>query len=68
MTTESQIEKKEIHYIQLPPILHYKKFADLIGVSHGVVRGWIDRDELETIKIGRYNMINIEKLRIQVGI
>ncbi|MDP3332639.1 MAG: hypothetical protein Q8S55_11755 [Methylococcaceae bacterium] len=51
----------EVKYIDLPqvPVMHPDKFADLIGLSAGVVGGWIDLGYVPTLKIGKYRMINL---------
>jgi hypothetical protein len=41
------------------PFMTPDKFADAIGLSKGVVGGWIDQGYLPTTKIGRYRMINM---------
>lgn len=41
------------------PFMHPKKFAEHIGVSSGVVGGWIDLGYVPTKKIGKYRMINM---------
>jgi hypothetical protein len=41
------------------PFMTPDKFAQAIGLSKGVVGGWIDQGYLPTAKIGRYRMINM---------
>jgi hypothetical protein len=41
------------------PFMTPEKFAEAIGLSKGVVGGWIDQGYLPTAKIGRYRMINM---------
>jgi len=41
------------------PFMTPDKFAQAIGLSRGVVGGWIDQGYLPTAKIGRYRMINM---------
>ena len=38
------------------------RFAELVGVSSEVVRGWIDKGYLPTQKVGRYRLVNIAVL------
>jgi hypothetical protein len=52
-------------YLSLPCI-HRAKFAELNGLSDGVVGGWIDKGLVPTIKIGRYTMINLVQLAEQM--
>ena len=49
--------------IEVPPVMHYKKFAELTGVSEGVVRGWMDKGLIPTRKQGRYRLIDIEQIK-----
>ena len=44
------------------PLMHPDKFAKKIGLSEGVVGGWIDNAYLPTVKVGKYRMINLVKL------
>lgn len=44
------------------PIIHHTKFAELTGRSTGVIGGWIDCGYLPTVKVGRYQMINLALL------
>ena len=44
------------------PFLHPDQFAKLIGLSSGVVGGWIDNGYIPTVKTGKYRMINLVKL------
>lgn len=41
------------------PFMTPDKFAESIGLSKGVVGGWIDQGYIPTAKIGRYRMINM---------
>lgn len=41
------------------PFMTPDKFAQAIGLSKGVVGGWIDQGYIPTAKIGRYRMINM---------
>ena len=41
------------------PFMTPDKFADAIGLTKGVVGGWIDQGYLPTAKVGRYRMINM---------
>jgi len=49
------------------PVIHINKFAELNGLSEGVVGGWVDNGYLPTIKIGRYCMVNLVALAKQLG-
>ena len=44
------------------PLMAVERFAELVGVTPDVVRGWVDRGYLPTQKIGRYRLINIAVL------
>jgi len=41
------------------PFMTPEKFAEAVGLSKGVIGGWIDQGYLPTAKIGRYRMINM---------
>ncbi|MDI1278629.1 hypothetical protein, partial [Methylobacter sp.] len=41
------------------PFMTPDKFAESIGLTKGVVGGWIDQGYLPTAKVGRYRMINM---------
>ena len=36
-----------------------RKFAELVGVTMGVLEGWINRGYIPTIKIGKHTLINL---------
>lgn len=44
------------------PVMAMDRFAELVGVSPGVVQGWVERGYLPTTKIGRYRLVNIALL------
>lgn len=54
----------EVKYIDLPqvPVMHPHRFAELIGLSRGVVGGWIDNGYVPTVQIGKYRMINLASM------
>lgn len=41
------------------PIMTQEQFAQGAGLSHGVVRGWIDKGYLPTLLIGKHRMVNV---------
>ncbi len=41
------------------PFMEQKKFAENIGLSVGVVGGWVDQGYIPTVKIGKYRMVNM---------
>lgn len=45
------------------PVMAADRFAELVGVSSEVVRGWIDKGYLPTMKIGRYRLVNLAALQ-----
>lgn len=55
----------QIINLPMPPVMHPDKFAELIGLSSGVVGGWIQLGYLPTLKIGKYRMINLSALTAQ---
>lgn len=44
------------------PIMTVSNFASLVGVTEGVVTGWVKRDYIPTIKVGRHRLVNIASL------
>lgn len=47
------------------PVLSRVKFSEMIGVPEGVVTGWCNKGLIETFKIGKHSLINMEALRRQ---
>lgn len=41
------------------PVMEKNRFAELIGMDIGIVNGWIEKGHLETVKFGRYRLINL---------
>ena len=41
------------------PLLTREKLAQQVGVSTGVVQGWIDKGYLPTFEIGKYRLVNV---------
>ncbi|WP_440996591.1 hypothetical protein [Arhodomonas sp. SL1] len=44
------------------PVMSRQRFAELAGVEDGVVRGWIERGQIPTIKVGKHRLINVALL------
>ncbi len=44
------------------PIISRERFAQLAGVSEGVVQGWISRGYIPTYEIGKYRFVNLTVL------
>lgn len=44
-------------------LMHPNQFATFVGLSVGVVGSWIDNGYLPTVKIGKYRLINLLKLK-----
>lgn len=45
------------------PVMTKERFAELVGLEVGVVRGMLDRGHLPAIKIGRHRMVNVAALQ-----
>ena len=45
------------------PVMTKERFAELVGVEVGVIRGMIDRGYLPTVKIGRHRLVNVAALQ-----
>lgn len=50
--------------VQVPPVpvMAADRFAELVGVTPDVVRGWLDKGYVPAMKIGRYRLVNIALL------
>lgn len=46
----------------LVPIMHWKKFATVVGIEEGVLRGLCAREHIPSICFGRHRFINLAKL------
>ncbi|MGR8934833.1 MAG: hypothetical protein ACU837_10660 [Gammaproteobacteria bacterium] len=44
------------------PVMTQEKFSELTGVKPGVLRGWIDKDYLPSVLVGKHRLVNIVKL------
>jgi len=51
--------------VDFTPMVHPEKFAELTGLSLGVVKGWIRQEYIPTVKQGRYRMVNMIALTAQ---
>jgi len=49
----------------VPPVMHKEKFAELVGVSLGIVDGWCDRGYVPTVRVGKYSLVNLALLNVQ---
>ncbi len=49
----------EITNAPSPLVMDPVRFAELTGVTLDTIRGWINRDQIPTTKIGRRRMINL---------
>jgi hypothetical protein len=47
------------------PVMTKERFAELVGVEVGVIRGMLDRGYLPSKKIGRHRFINVALLQVQ---
>ena len=44
------------------PVMYYRKFADMFGLEHNVVRGMLDKGHLPSMTLGRYRCVNLALL------
>ena len=44
------------------PVISCSRFAEMIGIEEGVVRGWIGKGYIPTYSIGKYTLINLALL------
>lgn len=47
------------------PVMTKERFAELVGVEVGVVRGMLDRGYLPAVKLGRHRLVNVAALQAQ---
>ena len=45
------------------PVMTKERFAELVGVEVGVVRGMLDRGYLPATKVGRHRLVNVAALQ-----
>lgn len=44
------------------PVMSKERFAELVGVTFGVVDGWCNRGYVPTVVIGKHRLINLVQL------
>lgn len=44
------------------PLISHDRFAELTGISPGVIRGWMSRGYIPSYSIGKYTLINLALL------
>jgi hypothetical protein len=44
------------------PVISRLRFAEMIGVSEGVVQGWIAKGYIPTYTVGKYTLVNLALL------
>lgn len=44
------------------PVISRSRFAEMIGVSEGVVQGWVAKGYIPTYSVGKYTLINLALL------
>ncbi|MEZ0231416.1 MAG: hypothetical protein ACAH12_01135 [Methylophilaceae bacterium] len=49
---------------QMPslPVISRQKFAEMIGMSEGIIEGWMNRGYIPTLLIGKHRLINLALL------
>jgi hypothetical protein len=65
MTATTDFSQTQAFQSITTPVLSRVRFSEIIGVSEGTVIGWCNKGLLETIKIGKHSLINMEALRLQ---
>lgn len=53
-----------IKVVQAPsvPVMHWRLFAELVGVEEGVMRGMCEKGHVPIVQIGKHRFINLAKL------
>jgi hypothetical protein len=59
----SDLSQVTINLSPSPLVMNHSRFAELTGFSIGVVGGWLDNGYLPTVKVGRYQLINLVQLQ-----
>lgn len=44
------------------PAVTKEKYAEMTGLSEGVVRGQMEKGDIPTIKVGRRRLVNVAKI------
>lgn len=44
------------------PLIHWEKFAELVGIEAGVLRGMLDKGHIPSMKIGRHRFVNVARM------
>jgi hypothetical protein len=65
MTATTDFSQVQAFQAITTPVLSRVRFSEIIGVSEGTVVGWCNKGLLETYKIGKHSLVNIEALRLQ---
>ena len=42
-----------------PPLMPWRQFAEWIREDPAIVRGWMDKGHLPTVKVGRRRLVNV---------
>lgn len=61
-----ELDKETLRHA--PPVMPWAKFAEWIqmGDEPIVVRGWLDRGYLPSVRLGKRLMVNVERFRQQL--
>ncbi|QSA98484.1 hypothetical protein [Methylococcus sp. EFPC2] len=51
-----------VHVSPDVPYMHRERFAQLVGVSVGVVDGWADRGQIPCVVVGKHKLVNVALL------
>ena len=59
-----RIMDTHIDLSQMPslPVISRQKFAEMIGMSEGIIEGWMNRGYIPTLLIGKHRLINLALL------
>lgn len=59
--------KQEFHAPVLLPMMSEARFCSLAGFDPGVVRGWVARGYLPTVRVGKRSAVNLVALQKQLS-
>lgn len=58
---DAQTGSEKTQFVAIP-VMSRQRFAELSGVSEGVVQGWIVRGYIPVIEFGKYRLVNLALL------
>jgi len=57
-----QFTPENVSSLAYVPVISKARFAEMVGVSEGIVQGWISKGYVPTYSVGKYTLINLALL------